>query len=134
MIENMISILLLDKNKVLVSKDFVRKSRFRGAFVFPAIPGVYKSLVAFDYASLYPTMIRQHNISPEIFLSKISSIPKKLDKEVSYCASGATFKKNQIGVLPILETELYSNRKAAKKKYGEIQAEIEELKKILKRK
>lgn len=135
MIENILGMELLKSNKVLVDrKDVSEDSRFSGAFVFPVQPGFYKWLLTFDYASLYPTTIRQHNISPEIYLGKLDKVPKVLDPNIIYCASGATFKKDEPGVLPTLLTKIYSDRKSAKNKYGEIESEIKELKKILENK
>ena len=46
------------------------KENFEGAFVFEPIPGVYKNVLTLDYASLYPTTIRQFNISPDTFKGK----------------------------------------------------------------
>lgn len=45
---------------------------FEGAFVFPAIPGVYRGgIVCIDFASLYPSNIRAINASPETYVGKI---------------------------------------------------------------
>lgn len=59
---------------------------YMGAFVKQPVPNVYKWIVSFDLNSLYPSLIRQFNISPEkiysepernMFLSDI----KKIDEE-----------------------------------------------------
>jgi len=134
MIENILGSMLLKNNKLLIKQESKDRERYQGAFVFPAIPGRHEDLITLDYASLYPTIIRQHNISPEVFLGKVSIVPKKMDKNTIYCASGATFKKGVPGVLPALLTDLYSQRKSSKKIYGDIEAEINELKKILNKK
>jgi len=136
MIENILCMQLLKYNKVLIKeeKEEVHKNKYQGAFVFPVTPGFHNWLLTLDYASLYPTTIRQHKISPEKFLGKIDKIPKELDGDVIYCASGATFKKDEDGALPILMTEIYKDRKKAKKTYISIDAEIQELRKILKQK
>ncbi|MBI2134400.1 ribonuclease H-like domain-containing protein [Candidatus Woesearchaeota archaeon] len=39
-----------------------RLSSLKGAFVFEPKPGLYNSIVVFDYRSLYPTIIGSHNI------------------------------------------------------------------------
>ncbi len=41
-----------------------RMQTYKGAFVFEPKPGLYNSIVVFDYRSLYPTIIGSHNISP----------------------------------------------------------------------
>ena len=59
---------------------------YMGAFVKQPVPNVYKWIVSFDLNSLYPSLIRQFNISPEkiysepernVFLSDI----KKIDED-----------------------------------------------------
>lgn len=45
---------------------------FEGAFVFPTIPGVYRGGIGtIDFASLYPSIIRAINISPETYVGKL---------------------------------------------------------------
>jgi len=45
---------------------------FEGAFVFPAKPGIFKGGIAtIDFNSLYPSVIRSVNISPETYIGKI---------------------------------------------------------------
>jgi DNA polymerase I len=40
--------------------------KYKGAFVFEPVPGIYHDLVIFDFRSLYPTIITSHNISPDV--------------------------------------------------------------------
>ena len=42
-----------------------RKRSYIGGLVVEPIPGLYKPIIAFDFRSLYPTIIASHNISPE---------------------------------------------------------------------
>ena len=41
-----------------------RMQTFQGAYVYDPIPGLYENVVVFDFASLYPSIIASHNISP----------------------------------------------------------------------
>ncbi len=41
-----------------------RAQTYEGAFVYQPTPGLYLSVVVFDFRSLYPTIITSHNISP----------------------------------------------------------------------
>ncbi len=43
------------------------KRSYEGAFVFQPKPGIYDSIIIFDFKSLYPTIIDAHNISPDSF-------------------------------------------------------------------
>ena len=45
---------------------------FEGAFVFPTIKGVYRyGTGTIDFASLYPSVIRTFNVSPETYVGKV---------------------------------------------------------------
>ena len=135
MIDNILCLELLNHSKVLIGgQKSGDGKKFKGAFVFPVTPGFHDWLITLDYASLYPSTIRQWLISPENFLGKIDKIPKVLDKNIVYCASGATFKNDKNGALPILMTKIYKDRKIAKHKYGNIESEVKKLKEILKNK
>lgn len=42
-----------------------RPDKYTGAYVFPPKVGMYRNVGAFDFKSLYPSMVRAFNISPE---------------------------------------------------------------------
>ena len=63
---------------IVVEKDAYEVGegeRFVGAHVFPPIPGQYKSVVPFDFASLYPTTIIAYNIDYHTWVPDDSDIP-----------------------------------------------------------
>lgn len=41
-----------------------RIQTYQGAYIYNPVPGLYESLAVFDFASLYPSIIASHNISP----------------------------------------------------------------------
>ena len=86
---------------------------YEGAFVFKPIPGVYKNVLALDFASLYPTTMRQFNISPDTFITKDKGRKPNV-KEIK-CCSGATYSKEIEGFIPKILTDFYKQRKAYKK-------------------
>ncbi|MEK6880330.1 MAG: DNA polymerase domain-containing protein, partial [Nanoarchaeota archaeon] len=54
----------------LPSKNFkVEKAHFEGGWVFDAVPGMYSDILIADFSSLYPSIIRNYNISPDSLLS-----------------------------------------------------------------
>lgn len=135
MVENiMLEQLWNDKKRVFTidkeKKD--NKIKYEGAVVFEPTPGFYNYLGVFDYASLYPTTIRQWNISPDVYLGKDRT--RMVTDDVIKCSSGAFFKKDEDGVLRILLTKIFNQRKEEKTKAGLIKSEISELTKILKNK
>lgn len=86
---------------------------YEGAFVFEPIRGIYKNVIALDFASLYPTTMRQFNISPDTFVTKDKNyIPN--EHEIK-CSSGAVYQKDFEGFIPKILTDFYKQRKAYKK-------------------
>jgi DNA polymerase elongation subunit (family B) len=87
-------------------------SDYEGAFVWPTQPGIYKYVGGLDFASLYPTTMRQFQISPETFLFKDPTyIPKENEIKT---VSGAVYQKRPDAVLPAILTHYFAKRKAAK--------------------
>ena len=124
----------LERKKVIVSERKEESHvKFEGAYVKKPEKGLYEWIACFDFASLYPNTMMQWGISPEIYLGKnLKNIPEGAIKT----SSGAVF-HNKEGKEPVLRqilTELYSKRKATKKKYFECEKEIEKIKKIIKQK
>jgi DNA polymerase elongation subunit (family B) len=66
---------------IVVEKDAYKvteSERYVGAKVFPPIPGRYKMVVPFDFASLYPTTIIAYNIDYHTWVPPDSNIPDEL--------------------------------------------------------
>ena len=66
---------------IVVEKDGYQVSeneRYVGAKVFPPIPGRYKMVVPFDFASLYPTTIIAYNIDYHTWVPPGSNIPDSM--------------------------------------------------------
>ena len=98
------------------------KEKYPGAFV-KAIRGVYKHLISYDFASLYPTIIRMFNISPETLVEfpDEEDIPNLIKTPASilyecdtpkghFSVSGIYYKKDVEGILPKIVTKIYFER------------------------
>lgn len=61
----------LTENIVVISDGYVSKlnERYVGAHVFPPVPGLYESVVPYDFSSLYPSTIIAYNIDYSTFVS-----------------------------------------------------------------
>jgi DNA polymerase elongation subunit (family B) len=109
-----------------------KREKYEGAFVVDPLTGLYEWVTSFDFASLYPSIMRQWNISPESYLRNV------LDKsEVDFeneilCSSGAVFRKNEDSVFRSILTDYYAQRKVSKNTYEEIEQEIDMLKQYIK--
>lgn len=105
-----------------------QRETYEGAFVFDPIPGMYEWVASFDYASLYPTIMRQFKISIENFLMKDKSYTPT-ENQIK-CVSGAVFDKTIEPLLSELLTNYYAQRKDAKKVSQLAEKEAAELIKI----
>ncbi len=122
----------------VVGDEFIRpgeRQGYEGAYVKEPQTGFYKGAACFDFASLYPSIMRQINISPESFIKKEMNQEKlaelRKDKTKIVSVTGAVYHKEDSAMKDIL-TELYSKRKVHKKRHLELEVEIQKLKKQLK--
>jgi DNA polymerase elongation subunit (family B) len=117
------------KRVIAETKKGSKGSSFEGAYVKDPRKGLHQYLATFDFASLYPSTMRQWNISPETFLGKAVDIPE--GKKWITTASGAVFDNSEDSVMRSVLTEFYRKRKVAKGKYFVIEKEIDFLTKAL---
>ena len=105
-------------------ETILKTEKFKGAYVKPTQVGKFNYVVTYDVHSLYPSIIRTFNISPETLIQQrntqvsIDSILSEQfvnDTENSVCANGSMYHKLFPGFLPKLMEKLYSERSAYKK-------------------
>lgn len=112
----------------------VKREQYEGAFVKEPITGMHSAVACFDFASLYPSIMRQMNVSPESFIKKVN--PDKKDKEKSentiVSVTGAVYSVER-SILKDVLTRLYSQRKEYKKKSFELQQKAYDLEQELKK-
>jgi DNA polymerase elongation subunit (family B) len=118
------------RRKQVFPKVWDKKERehFEGAFVFEPIPDLYGWVASFDFASLYPSIMRQFMISIENFITK-DKLFQTNDKQIK-CVSGAVFDASFEPLIPEILTDYYGQRKAAKKISQQADMEGDELQKI----
>ena len=114
-----------------------------GAFVKDPIPKLYSWIVTLDLTSLYPSIIMSFNLSPEkaykTAIYDLNKIDNLIDmnedlswikeSNVTILANGATFKRDNQGILPELVAGMFDSRKMFKKHMLKATAELEEMKK-----
>ena len=124
---------LYRENRVFPSgvKKKNEKLGYEGALVFEPKPGVYKNALTLDYASLYPTSIRQFNISPDTLICKNKNHVRK-DNEIK-CCNGCVYTKDFEGFIPKILTDFYGKRKMYKKEMIIAEKEKNYLEDVLKR-
>lgn len=119
----------LNRNKVIPKSEKVekKKGKYEGAFVVDPKTGLYEWVGSLDFASLYPFIMRQWNISPDSYLRNIK-VGETVDFEKEILtASGAVFSKKEDSIFRTVLTDYYNKRKTAKKEYEAIEAEIQYL-------
>ena len=138
---------LLEQNIIVPPKNVGEKDdRFEGAYVKDPQPGMHRWVASFDLDSLYPHLMMQYNLSPEMIVDPqdytddmrevISSgvsvekfLSKKLDtsklKNVTLTPNGQFFRTDQQGFLPKMLEEMYEDRKIFKKKMLQTKQEYE---------
>jgi DNA polymerase elongation subunit (family B) len=133
--DTMIHNYLLDRNFVVPPTGVTQKlKKIAGAYVKDPKPGLYSNVMSFDLTSLYPHLIMQYNISPEMLMGQFEPIADQfsvdkilrgdmkqhkqymLDNNVTVSGKGTIFSKREIGFLPKLMKELFVQRKANKDK------------------
>ena len=103
----------IEYNKEEGKKD----GKYEGAFVKQPIVGYYSGVSAFDFASLYPSIMRQFNISPDAFIEMVPESQineRRKDDSVIVCENGVVYKKED-SILKKILSDLYSQRKDYKK-------------------
>jgi DNA polymerase elongation subunit (family B) len=113
--------------------DKITKKReaYEGAYVVDPKTGLYEWVASFDFASLYPYIMRQWNISPESYYMNIEKDEEYDTEKYIKTISGALFEKNRDSVFKSILADYYSQRKTVKNTYLEIEDEIEQLKKYI---
>jgi DNA polymerase elongation subunit (family B) len=137
--ESLIARNLLAGGKVMAVKPYQKEKekneQYTGAFVKQPVVGKHRAVACFDFASLYPSIMRQFNISPDSFIemapaSKVDSFDKK---DFTATSTGAVYQKEP-SILKKVLTDLYAKRREYKKKMLEYKIELEEISKKLKEK
>lgn len=80
-----------------------------GAYVKTPEPGIYGSMVVFDFRALYPSLIISYNIDP-------SSICNNC-REYFEAPDGTRFDKNRKSIIPLILRQMIELRKEVKKAY-----------------
>jgi len=115
-------------------KDGQKDGQYAGAFVKEPILGFYEGVSAFDFASLYPSIMRQFNISPDAYIEKIGKseiAERRKDTNVIVCDNGVVYNTDD-SILRKILSDLYQQRKDYKTTSYEYYTKADNLRKLLK--
>jgi DNA polymerase, archaea type len=93
----------------------VEKATYPGGYVYEHAPGMFENVNIFDFASLYPSIFRTFNISPDTLLAKEEENCIKLP-------NGKFFTQKFRGLIPSILDELTELRLKLKKEQQELKA------------
>ncbi|MCX6800834.1 MAG: DNA-directed DNA polymerase [Candidatus Diapherotrites archaeon] len=94
----------------------------KGAFVKEPLVGLHENIAVLDFASLYPSIIVSHNISPETLNCEHEECKKNVSPD------GTWFCKKEKGLFPEVLGGLVTERIKLKREYGRKKAGGEEAK------
>ena len=100
------------------------KGEYEGAYVKRPVPGMYRGVACYDFASLYPSIMRQFNISPESYIKKEldpAKIAAERERGEFIVAETGTMYKREESVTKELLARLYAERREHKDRYIEIE-------------
>jgi DNA polymerase elongation subunit (family B) len=125
--------------KKVMAKDWeaphkTRSEQYAGAYVKQPEVGMHRAVACFDFASLYPSIMRQINVSPDSFIKKVdpSERHQEMGPDRIVSITGAVYSKEE-SILKNILTDLYSQRKTFKKKSFELQMKAEDIRKKIKK-
>ena len=128
---------LLQQNIVVPQKSPSIVSDLVGGYVKDVQTGMHRWLVSFDLNSLYPHLIQQYNISPEMFVKRILGWPsidqildgyELPDTSYSVAANGCAYSKDRQGFLAAIMAKMYDDRVVYKRQMLEVKKEYEKTK------
>lgn len=116
----------LKENKVVIPENRKHiKTPYEGAYVKEPVINYYRYIISFDLTSLYPSIIRQVNISPETIVGSfdvrplaeyIAGTAPRPSEEYSCSPNGWMFSREKLGVIPVEIKKVFDQRKTWKKR------------------
>ena len=119
-------------------KSNVKKEQYAGAYVKIPKVGMHEWVVSFDLNSLYPHLIAQFNVSPEMIrpeffknvtvnglLNQEYDLDYLKENNITLAANGHHFAISEEGFLPEILMNMYNLRKTYKKKMIQSQKDLE---------
>jgi DNA polymerase elongation subunit (family B) len=134
---------LWNKNIIVEQRKSAQERTIEGAYVKEPVPGRYDWVVSFDAASLYPSILMQYNMSPEMIQEgkdpwmnvtvnelltfKTTTLQEQLKSfpEKTMTANGYVFSRDKQGLFPEVVERIFTERVYYKKKMIEAEREYE---------
>ena len=115
----------LERNRFMSNdkRELDEESKYEGAYVMKPVPGYYRDIMLDDFASMYPNITVQFNMSPDAYMGKKDSIdPASVPQNVIFTRNDTLFTNSFDSAARTILTKLYAGRvetKAQMKKLEE---------------
>lgn len=130
---------LIDRKIVVPMNKSSKRESFAGGYVKDPKLGMSKWVLSFDLTSLYPSIIMQYNISPEMIREYVpvdvdTVLSRSIQQEVSdylkeenvaVTANGWTWDRSVQGIFPAIVEKMFNERIEYKRKMIEAKKEYE---------
>ena len=129
---------LLEQGIMIPPKSDKPSRGIKGGYVQEPVPGKYKWVVSVDATSLYPSIIMQHNLSPECLsdvkpldctvdtlLGREHNTEKLKEKNLSMAANGYCFTRKRQGIFADITQKFFDDRQKYKKLMQQAQKDYE---------
>lgn len=115
----------LSRGKLMASdrRDIENEATYDGAFVATPVPGYYKYVSCFDFASMYPNLQIQFNISPDSYLGKYDS-SQQVPAETIFTKNDTIFTNKFDSAARKILKGLYNERFETKSKIKSLEDEL----------
>jgi DNA polymerase elongation subunit (family B) len=126
---------LLEKNIAPPQQSQKLSGHLEGAWVKDPVIGMHSWVMSYDFAALYPNIIRQWNLSPETLLPERLSVSVKdivnetipqPDGDYTVAANGTMYRKDVQGIMPELMGIVLDGRKIAKKEMLKLEQQYQD--------
>ena len=124
--------------ETLMCREFLERGRFMandkrfleedatydGAYVATPVPGFYKYVSCFDFASMYPNLQIQFNISPDVYLGKVEE-SYKISADQIMTRNNTIFSKSTDSAARTILTRLYNGRVDTKSEMKKLEEKLQ---------
>jgi DNA polymerase elongation subunit (family B) len=108
-------------------RDLEEDATYDGAYVAKPEPGYYKYVSCFDFASMYPNIQIQFNISPDAYLGKSKPDQEPTDAQV-LTKNNTLFTKKFDSAARTILTRLYNGRVDTKNEMKKLEEQLDDAK------
>jgi DNA polymerase elongation subunit (family B) len=105
-------------------RDLEEDATYDGAYVAKPEPGYYKYVSCFDFASMYPNIQIQFNISPDAYVGKIKPEQQPTESQI-LTKNNTLFTKNFDSAARTILTRLYNGRVDIKSEMKKLEEQLD---------